>query len=334
MRVAKMSGRHERQRDKHLDGELLSAYLDGQVTAEERARVTAHLAGCAACADELRALRTTMVVLREMPPVPLPRAFTIPATAPAGRASLWDTLTRGWGYRALQGATALAMTLLMTLCAGDLLQTTLSTVMVSPVTMPLAGAPGEAYPTQTTDEVMLAVAPLPTTQARETEAGIGAGPPQTTAAIQPAAEGTVVPDWAPTPQTPAPQVAGAAPQATPTLAPPAPMAPAVAATTPSPSSAKASQPTPPESGRAQAVPSATATAAAADAAITATTPASLEYQVQTPSPAPPPQPETIAQPPASLARLAVCGVEGVLLTVAVGLLLVTGMAWRARRAGR
>jgi anti-sigma factor RsiW len=48
----------------HLE-ELLSGYIDEQLTADERARVEQHLAECAACRAELDALRELKTAVRE-----------------------------------------------------------------------------------------------------------------------------------------------------------------------------------------------------------------------------------------------------------------------------
>jgi anti-sigma factor RsiW len=53
----------------HL-GELLTAFLDGELTGAERDRVTAHLAQCGNCRTEARALRELMGQLRELGRVP------------------------------------------------------------------------------------------------------------------------------------------------------------------------------------------------------------------------------------------------------------------------
>lgn len=61
----------------HLREELLSAYLDGQVTAAERAQAEAHLQTCPACREVLEGLRQTVALLQALPRVPTPRAFTL-----------------------------------------------------------------------------------------------------------------------------------------------------------------------------------------------------------------------------------------------------------------
>jgi hypothetical protein len=53
----------------------LSAYLDGDVTPRERARLEGHLAECAACAAELQALRRTVDLLRRLPAPEPPSYF-------------------------------------------------------------------------------------------------------------------------------------------------------------------------------------------------------------------------------------------------------------------
>ena len=57
-------------------GDLLSAYLDGELSASEARQVEAHLVGCGACNAELDDLRAARRLLRELPPVPAPPGFT------------------------------------------------------------------------------------------------------------------------------------------------------------------------------------------------------------------------------------------------------------------
>lgn len=113
-----MFGRGRKRKEKHIAPELLSAYLDGQVTPQECARVEQHLRACAACAHELEMLRYTTRLLRAVPRVSLPRAFTL------SEADVRQTAAR---YRArrfslyLQGATALVAAMLLVVMVGDVL---------------------------------------------------------------------------------------------------------------------------------------------------------------------------------------------------------------------
>lgn len=62
--------------------ERLSAYLDGELSANERAALDAHLPGCFECQRELAALSQMRALLHALPTPTLPRSFTLP-TAPA-----------------------------------------------------------------------------------------------------------------------------------------------------------------------------------------------------------------------------------------------------------
>ena len=97
-------------------GESLSAYIDGELAGRERAQVEQHLKECQACAENLRTLRQTLALLKELPVIPAPRSFAVrpgvarPRPAPAPSA---------WGYGLLKGATAIAALLLVLLIGGD-----------------------------------------------------------------------------------------------------------------------------------------------------------------------------------------------------------------------
>lgn len=60
--------------------ERLSAYLDGALSAAERAEMAAHLSGCEQCQRELAALRQTKALLGVLPAPALPRSFALPTT--------------------------------------------------------------------------------------------------------------------------------------------------------------------------------------------------------------------------------------------------------------
>ena len=98
--------------------ERLSAYLDCELTAEERAAVERHLAQCEGCRWNLETLRQTVGLTRNCAPVRLPRSFTIPVEAAAPQAV--RARRPVWGLPLLQGATALVALLFVVIVAGDL----------------------------------------------------------------------------------------------------------------------------------------------------------------------------------------------------------------------
>jgi len=119
--------REQEQRD-----ELLSAYIDGQLGAEERARLEAQLAIDPALRAELDALRRTVALVRDLPTVAVPRNFILPQTAAttrrqevrtgmAGRQPRRARPRRAWVAPLLTAATALASLLFVVTLAGDLL---------------------------------------------------------------------------------------------------------------------------------------------------------------------------------------------------------------------
>lgn len=99
--------------------ELLSAYIDGRATAEERRRAEALLAADPAAARILAELRYTVSLLAETPPVPLPRAFTLSERqvqpAAANRLPWLAWLTPLY----LRSAAALVAICLIVLVVGD-----------------------------------------------------------------------------------------------------------------------------------------------------------------------------------------------------------------------
>jgi len=96
----------------------LSAYLDGELSDDQRKRLERHLAACPACKAELASLRHTVALLRRTPVRPIPRSFTLPMTAQAEQAR-----TRRWNlaYSYLRAATVAATFLLVILISGDAL---------------------------------------------------------------------------------------------------------------------------------------------------------------------------------------------------------------------
>lgn len=93
--------------------ELLSAYIDGELSVEEATLVEKHLRECSACAQDLETLHQTVNLVRQLPAVSPPHSFTISHLVVPER-------TWAWGYVYLRGATALAALLFIVLLAGDL----------------------------------------------------------------------------------------------------------------------------------------------------------------------------------------------------------------------
>ena len=91
---------------------LLSAHIDGEVSASETSRVEEHLARCQECRDELASLRSTVDLLRRLPELAVPRSFAL-SEAPQRR----PTPTIVWTARL---ATSVAAVLLVALLLGDI----------------------------------------------------------------------------------------------------------------------------------------------------------------------------------------------------------------------
>ena len=97
--------------------ESLSAYIDGELLAGEKARVEKHLEECEACSENLATLWQTVTLLKQLPTLPAPRSFAIRPAPVRPRARV---TAPAWGYGLLKGATALAALLLVLLIGGDL----------------------------------------------------------------------------------------------------------------------------------------------------------------------------------------------------------------------
>ena len=99
-------GRHRRLRG------LLSAYVDGETTSGQSARVERHLAGCDSCRQDLDSLRATVHLLRDLPPLEMPRSFALRAEP--------SVATRPVGFMWASGlATSVAAALVVALLLGD-----------------------------------------------------------------------------------------------------------------------------------------------------------------------------------------------------------------------
>ncbi|NOZ04841.1 MAG: hypothetical protein GXP41_00605 [Chloroflexi bacterium] len=105
-----------RRSDHEKVRQLLSPYLDGEVSQQEKATVEQHLRACRACQDELEGLRWTIGLLAQTSAEPLPRSFVLRKTdvEPARKAPRLQ-----WAYPLLRGATAVAALLLIVTLAVD-----------------------------------------------------------------------------------------------------------------------------------------------------------------------------------------------------------------------
>ena len=102
----------------HIKQDDLSAYLDGQISEADAARIDQRLAQCADCRQDLDALRSTVSLLQRMPEITLPRSFVMPGPPPALMAIRPPAPLRmpQWVY---SGAAATAVLVLAILISAD-----------------------------------------------------------------------------------------------------------------------------------------------------------------------------------------------------------------------
>ena len=107
---------------KQYRDELLSAYLDGELSANRQACLKAQLASSPVLRAELEAFVHTVALVNDLPEVKVPRNFILPRTAeavsPPARPSL---LRRAWVAPLLTAATSVASVLFIVVLTGDLL---------------------------------------------------------------------------------------------------------------------------------------------------------------------------------------------------------------------
>ncbi len=89
----------------------LSAYIDGQLSDEERANVRKHLQQCESCQASLDSLGWTIKLLKQVPAPPLPRQFTLPVPESPRAPATPDWLK--WGLAAASSVAALAFIILL-----------------------------------------------------------------------------------------------------------------------------------------------------------------------------------------------------------------------------
>jgi hypothetical protein len=84
---------------KHLDDEVLSAFVDRQLTPDETAQVKAHLETCSVCSAQFESFQSLAQLLRGLPEVEPPRDFALGPRVVADppnviRLRRWYTATR------------------------------------------------------------------------------------------------------------------------------------------------------------------------------------------------------------------------------------------------
>ncbi|HXF64965.1 MAG TPA: hypothetical protein VNK95_25280, partial [Caldilineaceae bacterium] len=149
---------------RQITDELLSAYLDNAVTDQERALIEAAVAVEPDIAWRLDSLRQTVMLLRELPELPLPRSFTLQeaqvsdvlvaraavarrASGHAARAGFWSNFVAGWrsfwqaGNPVLRNAMATSLVLLLLLTGGSQLLSSQFETVGAPIVMAPASAP-------------------------------------------------------------------------------------------------------------------------------------------------------------------------------------------------
>ena len=176
--------------------ELLSSYIDDEVSDSERRRVERHLSTCEECRQELDSLRVTVTALRQLPEIQTARSFAISAEPQPVSDGL------GWvlGVRLAASAAAVVLVgLILADVTGLLVQTDLpewarqsDTAQSEAPAQPAAPAPAAFAPTA-------APAPASAPQAQAAPAR-----PQAAVPAAPAAAAAQVATAAPAAPAPAP----------------------------------------------------------------------------------------------------------------------------------
>ncbi|MGQ9492522.1 MAG: zf-HC2 domain-containing protein [Anaerolineae bacterium] len=150
--------KHWTKTEHELCQEDLSAFLDGQLTPQERLRVERHLEKCTACRRDLASLQQIVDLLRVTPAIKPPRSFFIPASERARSRQLQRTRL-AYGY--MRVATAMATVLLVLVVSGDALLRFASITPASP--MPVAIPEVRTFEAEAPSATQTVVPPIPPT---------------------------------------------------------------------------------------------------------------------------------------------------------------------------
>ena len=186
--------------------ELLSSYIDGEVSASEARRVEEHLTGCDECAAELESLRATTMLLSRLPVLETPRSYALTAAdvEEATPQRRLPSLAAFTGGLATAGAAALVVVLIVGVVFLARLGLSGSAAAPAPAAAP--AAPAAPAPAMAAPAAPAAPAPQAPMAAAPAAPAIAAAPQAAmpAPAAVPAAQPTAVP---------APQSAPAAPAA-------------------------------------------------------------------------------------------------------------------------
>lgn len=205
----------------HINVELLSAFLDGQVSQAEHALIEGHLNRCDLCRDELESLRRTVALMQALPRVRVPHAFTLSEPMVRGRKPAVGVSWLGGLARGLGAVAAVALLVVLA-----------STLLRQPMAVPLPpvarSVPSIASP-EPTAELFMAPAAIPEKAAEAPKEPVItiAGADQATAEAPAATAIALAPAVAQPQPTAAPakptEIAPAAPLAVPPATPEPPM---------------------------------------------------------------------------------------------------------------
>ena len=162
--------------ERHLTIEQLSAFLDGQLSQQERAECDVHLQRCQQCQSLLADLRHTVNILHTLPQPELPRSFVLPApaTLTAARTQRQDTpvmsIIQGRG-RSWQTYLQRSTRIISTIAAVLGIFFIVSSLFSAGLTLPHGGA------SSTASAPALSSAPNLSSQAAGTSATVVPAPP-------------------------------------------------------------------------------------------------------------------------------------------------------------
>ncbi len=158
--------------------ELLSAYLDGELSEREEQRLEKQLSQDPALRAELRALHRTVSLMRELPEVEAPQNFILSESMAKRSVSVRESRRarpeprrRAWAAPLLTAATTLVSLLFVVVLAGDLL-------------LPAGGmatAPASMEEREAAPKIALEAAPTQEAKAEEHGAMDSASPPPASA---------------------------------------------------------------------------------------------------------------------------------------------------------